>query len=162
MQIMAVLLRARLPMFRPHPWLAFAPPVHTKAEMVTLTEPHSRVSDASSIMLCSRAKWCLPASTREPLDVRSVHEPAPMPGNRWNASSSHLDMASSPPSKSLSSITLGKGLLEGAAGRSAAVGVGATEGEPRRRLAERSSGEGVWALQRRQQTASAGSGQHAV
>ena len=86
-------------------------------------------------------------------DLRSVHYSAPMLGNSWNALSSHLDIASSPPSSSLSSITLGRGLLAGAAGRSAAgrsaaEGVGAADGEPRRRLAERSSGEGVWVLQR--------------
>ena len=70
---------------------------------------------------------------------------------RLSAGSSHLDTDSSLPSNSLSSLTLCKGLLAGAEGRSAAAGVGAAEGEPRRRLAERSSGEGVWALQHKQQ-----------
>ena len=85
--------------------------------------------------------------------------------NMYIAPSSYLEMASSPPSNSLSSITLCKGLLDAAAGRSATAGVGAAEGDPRRRLAERSNGEGVLALQHRQQVASAGhpcGSQHAL
>ena len=93
---------------------------------------------------------------RKLADLRSAHKSGAMLDNRLTARSFYLDIASSPSSNSLSSIKLCKGLLAGAAGRSAAAGVGATEGEPRRRLAERSSGEGVWALQRMRQELSAG------